>query len=43
MTEGPSLAFTLVGAPRGATDGLSDEALVRAPYTTTSFTEVGVE
>ncbi len=41
MTEGPSLAFTLVGAPRGATDGLSDEALVRALYTTTSFTQVG--
>ena len=40
MGVGMRLNFILITAPEGATDGLSDEALVRALYTTATFTKV---
>ena len=40
MGAGMRLNFILITAPEGATNGLPDEALVRALYTTATFTKV---
>jgi len=40
MGVGMRLNFILITAPEGATKGLADEALVRALYTTATFTKV---
>jgi hypothetical protein len=40
MAVGMRLSFILITAPEGATGGLSNEALVRALYTTATFTKV---
>ena len=38
MGAGMRLNFILITAPEGATNGLPDEAMVRALYTTATFT-----